>query len=317
MPALKPAYLIHGDDHARVGERRAGLRRLAQDGGGPLESASSPQEAGALLAALTLATGWRCIVAEGCERWSEADVKAHLAAPLDAIPPETTIAFFALEDGRAKAPELLHTLVRAAGGDIAAEKAVKEWDLPQWLMARAAEMGLTLDQAAARALVQAIGTRQARLVRELEKLSTELGPGASLDAQAVSERLVRSAEQKVWALADAVVAGDLASAIRVYLQLREQGERVESLGYWMTRRLREALAVALQLESGTPVAKVRASLRMPPKASAQFVSDVSRSDPAKLRRAITALADLELNSRGQSSLDPDTLALRTITQIAT
>ena len=55
MPELKPAYLIHGDDHGRVGERRAGLRALAEreSGTGGLESfegdAATPEAvAGAL-----------------------------------------------------------------------------------------------------------------------------------------------------------------------------------------------------------------------------------------------------------------------------
>ena len=30
MAELKPAYLIHGDDHGAVAERRAGLRALAE-----------------------------------------------------------------------------------------------------------------------------------------------------------------------------------------------------------------------------------------------------------------------------------------------
>ena len=316
MPALKPAYLIHGDDHGRIGERRAGLRRLAEQGGGPLESAASAEEAAALLASLTLATGWRVIVSEGCERWSEADVRAHLESLAAAIPPETTIAFFALEDARAKAPELLHKLVKAAGGDVASENAVKEWDLPKWVIARAAEEGLTFDVAAARALIQAIGLRQARLTREIEKLAIELEPGSRVDADTVTERVVRAAERKVWTLADALVARDRAGAVRAYLELRDQGERVESLGYWMTRRLREALAVAAQLESGTPIAKVRAGLRMPPKAATKFVEDVGRTDAAALRRAITLLAALELDTRGNSALDPDTIALRTIELIA-
>ena len=30
MPTFKPAYLIHGDDHGRIGERRTRLRSLAE-----------------------------------------------------------------------------------------------------------------------------------------------------------------------------------------------------------------------------------------------------------------------------------------------
>ena len=46
------------------------------------------------------------------------------------------------------------------------------------------------------------------------------------------------------------VARDSAAATRIYLTLRAQGERVESLIYWVTRRLREALSVAQRLEHG-------------------------------------------------------------------
>ena len=30
MPTFKPAYLIHGDDHGRIAERRARLRAVAE-----------------------------------------------------------------------------------------------------------------------------------------------------------------------------------------------------------------------------------------------------------------------------------------------
>ena len=34
VPSLKPAYLIHGDDHGRIAERRANLRALGEREGG-------------------------------------------------------------------------------------------------------------------------------------------------------------------------------------------------------------------------------------------------------------------------------------------
>jgi DNA polymerase-3 subunit delta len=314
VPDFKPAYLIHGDDHGRVGERRARLRALA---GNAWESAATPGEASALLGSLTLSLGWRFIIAEAVERWSETEVAEQLAAVMAAMPPETTIAFFAFEDTRAKAPAALHAAVRAAGGDVSAELAVKEWELPRWVIARAGELELTLDAGAAKALVEAVGPRQSRLSRELEKLSIECGPGATLDAEGVTERVAAAGERKAWTLADALVARNPAAATRLFLQLREQGERIESLSYWMTRRLREALVISVQLEAGAPQAKVRAGLRMPPRAAAAFIADVQRTDAAQLRRALTSLADLELATRGGSQLDSDTLALQAITQIAT
>ncbi|HEY7965899.1 MAG TPA: DNA polymerase III subunit delta [Solirubrobacteraceae bacterium] len=320
MAHFKPAYLICGDDHGRITERRARLRALAEaDGDATLEliegAEATPQAAAALLSALTLAIGRRFVIVDGAERWKEADVEEQLTDLLAAIPDGTTVAFFAREEGRAKAPAALHRAVHGAGGEVATETAVKEWDLPDWALRHAANAGLTIDKHGARLLVAIVGTRQARLAREIEKLALECGPGAKLDADGVAERVGRSAERKAWTLADAVVARDSAAATRIYLTLRAQGERVESLIYWVTRRLREALSVAHRLEQGAPPASLRGELRMPPRAAAAFIADVSRTDATALRGAVCSLADLELDSRGGSTLDPDTLALRTLAAI--
>ena len=320
MAAFKPAYLIHGDDHGRITERRARLRALAEQSADAslelLEGAdATPAAAAALLAALTLAVGRRFIIVDGVERWKDAEVTAELAPLLESIPADTTIAFFAREEGRAKAPASLHRAVSAAGGDVSAEAAVKEWQLPEWAVAQAKAAGLTLDRHGARMLVATVGSRQSRLAREIEKLALECGPGAHLDADAVAQRVGRGAERRAWTLADAVVAHDTAAATRIFLQLRGQGERVESLIYWIVRRLREALGVAHRLEQGASPSSLRGELRMPPKAAAAFIADVGRTDAAALRAAICALADLELDSRGGSALDADTLALRTIAQV--
>jgi DNA polymerase-3 subunit delta len=320
VASFKPAYLIHGEDHGRIAERRARLRGMAErEEGGSLEllegPAATPQAAGALLAALTLAVGRRFLIVDGAERWKDAEVEEHLVGLLEAMPAETTIAFFAREEGRAKAPAALHRAVRAAGGDIATEAAVKDHDLPAWAIAQAAAAGLTLDQHGARILVATVGNRQARLSREIEKLALECGPGARIDADGVAARVGRSAERKAWTLADAVVAHDTAAATRIFLQLRAQGERVESLIYWVTRRLREALTVSRRLEEGASPSALRGELRMPPRVATAFISDVAQTDSSALRHAICTLADLELDSRGGSALDADTLALRTIRSI--
>jgi DNA polymerase-3 subunit delta len=318
-PSFKAAYLIHGDDHGRVGERRARLRALAEGAGGSasleLLDGAAPAEVALALRTLTLATGRRFVIVDGAERWKDAEVAEHVAPVLAALGPDTTVAFFAREEGRAKAPPALHRAVRDAGGDVSAEMAIKEWDLPKWAGAHARELGLTLDGAAARTLVAIVGARRARLARELEKLTLECGPGARLDADGVAERVGRSAEQRAWSLADAVLARDALGATRILLALRTQGERVESLAYWMTRRLREALAVARRLERGESAAAIRSELRMPPRAAAAFIADVGRTDVLALTRALATLADLELDLRGGSTLDEDTLALRAIRAI--
>ena len=56
--------------------------------------------AAALLGALTLAIGRRFIIIDGVERWKEDEVSDQLAPLLAAMPDDTTIAFFAREEGR-------------------------------------------------------------------------------------------------------------------------------------------------------------------------------------------------------------------------
>jgi DNA polymerase-3 subunit delta len=336
MAELKPAYLIHGDDHGAVAERRAGLRALAE---GPGDATSvevlegeraTPAGVAEALAAMTLAIGRRVIVVEGVERWRQADVEGTLVPVMRQMPPETTLAMFAREESRAKAPEALHTAVKAAGGQVVAQATVKPWELPKWAREQASRIGLALDAAAAKALVAQVGDRQQRLLRELEKLALESdvgqADGATVDAQRIEDRAAHSAEWRAYALADALVGANSREATASYLRLREQGERLPGLIYLMSQRLRDALAVALRLQAGESEATVKRGLRMPSRAAERFVADVARSDPGRLQAALAALADLELDSRGGAviasqrtpfaALGEDTLALRAIVRIA-
>jgi DNA polymerase III subunit delta len=329
---LKPAYLIHGDDHGALAERRAGLRALVEGregGAGSVEllegEAATPAGAAAALAAMTLAVGWRVIVVEGVERWRQGEVQEHLAAALARMPPQTTLALFAREEARAKAPAALHDAVARAGGQVVEQTTVKPWELPRWAREQGSRLGISLDAAAAKALVAQVGERQQRLLRELEKLALEGNERVS--AHDIDARAAHSSEQRAYALADALVGSDLAAATRSYLRLREQGERISGLTYLMAARLRDALAVALRLRAGESVAEVKRTLRMPARAAERFVADVARSDAQRLRAALSALADLELDTRGgaplaasrtaTAGLQEDTLALRAIHTITT
>jgi DNA polymerase-3 subunit delta len=323
MATFKPAYLIHGDDHGRIAERRARLRALAEAQSGSqgievFEGETATAEAvAAALSAMTFAIGRRFIIVDGVERWKAADM-AIVEPALAQLPPETTVVFFGREEGRAKVPDRLAGAVKQAGGDVSTEQTVKPWELPRWAVAQAKQLGLQLHPAAARALVAHVGERQQRLLRELEKLALELGDGATIGLEEIEELTASSAERKSWTLADALVARDGAAATRAYLELRAQGERLAGLLFTIARRLRDAHDVAMRLEAGESAAQVRRGMRMPPKAAERFVADVQRTDVASLRAALAIVADLELASRGGAGagLGEDTLAVEAIARIA-
>jgi DNA polymerase-3 subunit delta len=216
---FKPAYLIHGDDHGRIAERRAKLRALAERDGGAQGvelfegEGGSPDAVAAALEAMTLAIGRRFIVVDGVERWKDRELD-ELVRAMATMPPDTTVAFFAREEGRFKVPGRLREAVSKAGGDIAAERSVKPWELPKWVVARGRELGLELAPDAARALVAHVGDRQQRLLRELEKLALELIPPGSggeaggrprrprdsvaVDTDAVLALAAPSAQRRAW-----------------------------------------------------------------------------------------------------------------------
>ncbi len=322
MPEFKPAYLIHGDDHGRLAERRARLRELAERASGAqgielLEAESAtPESVAAALSALTFALGRRFIVVDGVERWKESEL-APLEAALEAIPPETTVAFFAREGDRLKAPNRLREAVRKAGGDVSAEQTLKPWELPKWVAARARERGLDLDGQAARALIAHVGERQQRLLRELEKLALGLG-GARVGPEQIEDLAASSAERRVWALSDALVAGDEAAATRLYLALRAQGESIAGMIYAVSRRLRDALGVARALERGEPPTQIKRGLRMPSRAADRLIADARQAGLDRLSRALQQLADLEHESRGggRGGASEDTAMLIAIERIA-
>jgi len=323
VPSFKAAYLIHGDDHGRISERRARLRAMAeaesgQNGVEVFEADACTADAvTAALSAMTFAIGRRFVIADGVERWKEADV-APVAAAMAGMDPEAlTVAFFAREEGRAKAPAALQKAVEAAGGVIAAEMALKARALPRWLAGQASDLGVELDDQAARMLVAQVGERRQRLLREVEKLALEYGAGAQIGVAEVQASCASSAERRAWTLADALVAGDAKAATRALLELRQQGERLPSLLYQMVRRVRDALAIAEALAAGQPAAQVRRGLRMPSFAADRLIADVSSRDAESYRRALELLADLEVESRGgvgtlSGVLNEDTAAVRAV-----
>lgn len=303
MAKFQSTYLIHGDDHGRIAERRGKLRVVAESesGEGGVEllegEAATVEGCVAAVCAMSLTPGRRFVIVDGVQRWKKGDLTELLDVIAD-MPPETTLALFAREDGREKAPKELVEAVSSAGGVVQEEAQVKPWKLPDWVREQARGLGLELDATAAKTLVQIVGERQQRLLRELEKIALSIEPGERVDADDVVEIASGSAERKAWTLADSLVGGQGRRATLAWLELEQQGERAGALVGIGGRRLRDAVAVSERLEAGEAPNQVSGSLRMPPKAADAFVREIRQTDPDTLRDRLAVLADLELATRG-------------------
>jgi DNA polymerase-3 subunit delta len=314
---LKPVYLICGDDDSKIDAWRSRVRKRAETENGPgaLESFdASTDEADAVvasLAALTFATGTRYLMVDDVGAW-----KAAQAAPLiDAIgslPPETVLVLVV----RGKPVKGLATAVEQAGGELRDHPAPKPWELPKWATGRARELGLRLDGAAAKTLVAIVGPGQQRLSRELEKLSIALHPEPTATVEDVERLASGEASPKVYDLADAVVGGNVESAIALAEELSEWGERPSRFVYPIVGRLREVHRAVTLLEGGLTEKELAGALKMPPWRAKKVVALARRADREALERVICRFADLEVELRGGGSLDEATAVTLTLARAA-
>lgn len=319
MTAWLAAYLIHGDDHDRVAERRSRLKATAEaevgaEGVEHLDGDAASLAAVAMaLSAMTLGIGRRFVLVDGVERWKDDEVATELVPVLKGLDAATTtVAFVAMEDKKQQAPASLRGAVEKLGGAIVQEAALKASALPRWAKERAAQLGFELDGAGAQALVAQVGERRVRLERELEKLALEYGPGARLSTSEVEGAVADAAEQQVWGLVDAIVAGDRQGAVASYLALRAQGEGLARLTGLVQSRMRQTLELARRVEAGEDRSSMAKTVRMPPWQFDRRLSEARDAGSTSLAAAVDRFARLELAARGDSLLDQDTEAIRVI-----
>src|SRR3954469_5424359 len=241
MAALKPAYLVCGDDDPKIDAWRARVRKRAEDenGLGALETfdgkVDKPDAVAAALMTLQFPTGDRYLLVDGVEAWKAGELEP-LEQALAGIPEGTVLVLVA----RGKPLARLVKAVEKAGGEQREYAAPKPWELPKWAIERAAEEGLQIDQEGAKALVAAVGGRQQRIAREVERLAVLAHPHTQLSADQVRRAVKGEGQEQAYDLADALVVGDLAATMRLAERLTSgAGEAPSRLVWPIVRRLRD------------------------------------------------------------------------------
>jgi len=316
--SLASLYLIAGTDQAKIDATRARLRSRAEGDGGagalevfePSEGRGGPDHEALLAAipAMSLTETRRYLLADGVERWRDRQLEPVVAA-LASLPPDLTVVLIA----RAKAPAKLVKAVKAGEGEIHEFEAPKARDMPRLLVADAKRLGYVLEPAAARVLVERMGSSSVRLRNEIERLALWAGEGGRVGADDLEAMVSDTSEAAVWALSDALLERDPARAATLAERLISQGENVTGLIYGLASRLRKACSAAAQIEDGVPPKQVESSLGMHPSAAKQLVARLGKTDLDQLQEATIALAELEVWCRGGADYGDElalTLALR-------
>jgi DNA polymerase-3 subunit delta len=327
---IKPAYLIAGDDEAKIEAALARLRARAEREGGPgaLESFTPPDGAGApdlaalaaAIPAMSLTAAHRYLLADHLERAGAKQLEA-LAAALAAVAADATVVLVERPTGgrerparaRLAARKTVVAAVEAAGGEVHAYRTPKPAELPRRLVADARARGFELELDAARLLVERMGPRTARLANELDRLALWADSGDRVGVSDLEAMVADTSEEATWTLSDAIVERDGAAALAAAERLTSQGEAVTGLVWAGAKRLRAAEEARAQLDAGRPAKEVEGGLGMHPYAARMLVRRLGAVSLAELRAATCALADLEWWTRGGADYPDDvavTLAVR-------
>ncbi|HEY0392722.1 MAG TPA: DNA polymerase III subunit delta [Solirubrobacterales bacterium] len=319
--SLASLYLIAGTDQAKIDATRGRLRARAEGEGGagalqifePSEGRGGPDHEALLAAipAMSLTETRRYLLADGVERWRDRQLEPVVAA-LASLPPDLTVVLIA----RAKAPPKLVKAVSEGKGEIHEFEAAKAREMPRLLVADAKRLGYVLDPAAARLLVERMGTSPVRLRNELERLALWAGEGGRVGVEDLEAMVSDTSEAAVWALSDALLERDPARAASLAERLISQGENVTGLIYGLASRLRKACAAAAQIEEGVPPKQVESSLGMHPYAARQLVARLGQTSLDDLQAATIALAELEVWCRGGADYGDELALTLTIHTIA-
>jgi len=310
---MKPAYLIHGTDDAKIDLARSRLRARAEGEGGAaalevfdlVENRGSP-DADALVAAISsmsLMPGRRYLLADHVEKWGKKQAE-RVSQAVATAPPEVTVVLIA----RGKVPAGIAEAVAKVGGDARSYEAPEGRHLVAYLVQGARERGFELVPEAAALLVSHLGDGQTRLANELDRLALWAGSGGTVELENLEEMVSDSSEVKGFALGDAVVVGDRRASVAIAERLVAQGFSAAGTVYptaMAVRRVHKAIAL---LDSGVPPNRIGSELRLPPFIVRQVMEAARSASLDSARDAAIALADLELWTRGGAEY-PEELAL--------
>lgn len=311
-----PAYLVRGDDPSLVAQAvRDLLERVVgeEDPSLVVEEHGAPGgediDVGAVVDALTtppFLTGRRVVVVRDSGRLDTAE-GSRLADCLSDPLPGVTLVVVA---GGGTVPASLVKAVTAAGAAI--DTAVGTGRArTQWLTERLHAAPVRLDAKAAARLGEHLGGDVSRLRGLVDTLVAAYGEGAAIDEERLEPFLGEAGALAPWDLTDAVDAGDTAGALGALARLLGPASMHPLAVLAVLHRHYRAM---LRLDgagatSGEEAAALIGARSVYPAKKA--LEQGRRLGAARIGRAVTLLADADLDVRGRSAL-PDEAVLEVL-----
>ncbi|MGA2519387.1 MAG: DNA polymerase III subunit delta [Acidimicrobiales bacterium] len=310
--AASPAYLVRGDDASLVGqaahellaELAAGTdpSMVVEEHGGPV---ADELDAGMVVDALTtppFLTDRRIVVVRDAGRLTAADASRLAACLEDPIPGVTLV----LVSGGGTVPAALVKAIERRKGII--DTAVGTGRArTQWLTERLHEGPVKLDARAGARLGEHLGGDVSRLRGMLEALASAYGEGASIDVERLEPFLGEAGTVAPWDLTDAIDAGETDEALAALHRLFGAGAYHCLQVLAVLHRHYQAM---LRLDGSGVASPEEAAARLGMRSvypARKVLEQGRRLGPTGITRAVTLLADADLDVRGRSALPEETV----------
>lgn len=253
---LKPVYLIAGDEHLLVVEASDAVRRRAREVGYgerdvlDVERGYDWNEFARSCASLSLFASRKLIDLRLPNGRPEKDGSAAIIDFCARPPPDTVLLITAMTWSRAHETKWVEAVQDV--GVFCPAWPLKLPETVQWVAARAERAGLKLASDAVDVLVARVEGNLLAATQEIDKLVLlTSNSGSQVLGAAELESLVEdSARFDVFKLADAMLQGDLARALRIAAALRAEGDQVPGLVPWLSGQLGMMVRLASAVEAG-------------------------------------------------------------------
>ncbi len=312
--ALRPVYLVVGEERVLAERVIAAIRKAALEGGLPdfNEDSISANDAtidrvmNAVRTAPMMARK-RFVLVKALERWDEAAGEKGKASSQGGLEALETLAAYAAQpidstclllvasklDGRRK----LASLARTKGFAVACEP-VPRAALPRFIEREARERGHQVPADVADLLAEVAGPELGGVLDALERLSLYVGKDAPITEADVAACVTRIRPSSVWELVGAVGRRDAATALRVFADVYEPQDRglpLVGLLAWSTRQLIRFAAASRQGASAEAAAKAAGA---PPFRARDLAAQVRKTSERDLERWLSVLAEADLALKG-------------------
>jgi len=196
-------------------------------------------------------------------------------------------------------------------GEIVEFRRLYDNQLPQFIRDRAKASGRTFTAAALKLFCRRVGNDLAEVVGELDKLASYVGEQEFIEEGDVAAVVSDTRVESVFALTDAIGAGEAAVALRLLHRLLDDGQSPLVILSMLVRHFRQLWKIRELLSQGVAQKELPRRIGINPYFLSGLLIQAERSSDSRLREAFPRFlaVDLALKSGGDPQAHLESLVL--------